>query len=160
MTERTAALIDIWTTHARSLRLWVLEFVAWMATVTHWRGLRLRVRAELRYLRSELRFLLAARVVIELNAGRLKPKARGYSRNNPVFDRALPQRRFLRQILRGVRLRSFADARRVFDTLDACVARCARNLHEGVAERGLVIIRANSRFDPACIPARIEAPDT
>lgn len=157
---RTARLINTWTAYARSLRLWVLELVAWMATVTQWRGLRLKVREDLRHLRSEIRFLLATRVAIDMRAGRLKPRWRGYSRNNPAFDRALPRRRFLRHAVRGVRLRSFADVRRVLDNLDAHVARCARNLREGVAERGLVVRGVDDCISPLCSGARAAAPDT
>ena len=120
----------------QGLRLWVMELVAWMAGISGWRSLRLQAQADIRQLRGELRKLLVIRIGIEMRAGRLTPKFRRLGKNNPDLDRRLPHRRFMRFMLRGVIIRSIADARRVLERTDAYVARCARNLRDGVAERG------------------------
>ena len=143
----------------QGLRLWVMELVAWMAGISGWRSLRIQAQADIRQLRQELRKLLVIRIGIEMRAGRLTPKFRRLGKNNPDLDRRLPHRRFMRFMLRGVIIRSIADARRVLDRTDAYVARCARNLRDGVAERGCWWARV-AAAPVASIAHAADAPDT
>jgi hypothetical protein len=136
----TAELIAAWTDYARSLRLWVMSFIAWLAGITDCRELRLHVRQELRALRHDVRAVLVMHLAIEVDQQRVAPQAHRGPRRAHVREYKLSLRRFYRFVLRGIRLRSFADARRVLDNLDAYVARCAENYLEGMARR-----RAKSR---------------
>ena len=132
-----AQLLHFWTTHIQSLRLWVMQLVAWLATVTGDREMRLMARRDVRELRREFRFLLTARLGIECREGRIRPKPIRFGGKNPEIDRHISKRRFVRFSLRGVCLRTLADCKRVLDHVEACIARCARKLVNGVAERAL-----------------------
>jgi hypothetical protein len=136
----TAELAAAWNDYARSLRLWVLSFIAWLAEITQCRDLRLFMRQELRDLRHDARAVLVMHLAIEVDQQRVVPKAHTRPRRAHVREYTLSLRRFYRFVLRGIRLRSFADARRVLDNLEAYVARCAANYLEGMARR-----RARSR---------------
>jgi hypothetical protein len=136
----TAELIAAWNDYARSLRFWVLSFIAWLAEITQCRELRLYVRQELRDLRHDVRAVLVAHLAIEVDQQRVVPKPHTRPRRAHVRECTINLRRFYRFALRGIRLRSFADARRVLDNLEAYVARCAVNYLEGMARR-----RARSR---------------
>ena len=146
-----AQLRHFWTTHIQSLRLWVMQLVAWLATATGSRDMRLMARRDLRELRKEIRFLFTARFGIDYREGRLKPKPIRFGGKNPDIDRRIPRRRFVRFSLRGVCLETLADCKRVLDHVEACIARCARKLVRGVAER------APRRRDGA--PAAVNAVD-
>ena len=146
-----ANLLHFWTTHIQSLRLWVMQLVAWLAAVSQDRDMRLMARSDLRELRKEIRFLLAARLGIECRAGRLRPAPIRFGGRNPDIDRHISKRRFMRFTLRGVRLRTLKACKRVLDHVEACIARCARKLVRGVAER------APRRRDGA--PAAVNAVD-
>lgn len=132
-----AALFQSWTAYARSLRLWVLELVAWMATVTQWRDLRLLARADLRHLRGEIRFLLVTRMAIALQEGLFAPQRRCVSTSNRHADLFLSRRRFMRFALRRVRLDSLARCLSALDRLEDVAMRCARKAVDGVAVRAL-----------------------
>jgi hypothetical protein len=152
-----AALLDAWTSYARSLRLWVLDFVAWLATVLQWRDLRVLARADLRHLRAEVRFLLVTRLAIAMQEGLIAPK-----QTQPVFSRRhvdlfLSRRRFTRFALRGVRLETLDQCRCVLDRLEAVALRCARNLDGGVAVRALhwrvdELVRVQGMCEVAHVP--------
>jgi hypothetical protein len=136
----TAELIHAWNDYARSLRLWALSFIAWLAEITDCRELRVFVRQELRTLRHDVRAVLVTHLAIEVDQQRVLPKAHKRPRRAHVREYTINLRRFYRFVLRGIRLRSFADARRALDNLEAFVARCAVNYLEGMARR-----RAKSR---------------
>ena len=65
----------------------------------------------------------------------------------------------MRFALRGIVIRSVADARRILEKPDVFVARCARNLREGVAEIGCYWARVVTTRITAIAPAA-DAPDT
>jgi hypothetical protein len=118
----------------------VLSFIAWLAGITDCRELRLYVRQELRDIRHDVRAVLVAHLAIEVDQQRVVPSLRQRPRRAHVREHKINLRRFYRFALRGIRLRTFADARRVLDNLEAYVARCAVNYLEGMARR-----RARSR---------------
>jgi len=155
-----AQLRHFWTTHIQSLRLWVMQLVAWLATATGSRDMRLMARRDLRELRKEIRFLFTARFGIDYREGRLRPKPIRFGGKNPDIDRRIPRRRFVRFSLRGVCLETLADCKRVLDHVETWIARCERQLVQGVAERAL------RRSDDAPVAvtgfvgARADAPDT
>ena len=155
MTADFAALKDQWTAYAQSLRLWVLQVIVWLADVTGCRELRLHARSELRYLRREVRQILLARMAIEICAA---PRTRKKQRAH-VGEWIVHRRRFHRHVLRGARLRTFEEARRVLAALEAHVARCVANYREGMKTHG-----AWSGGAPAAVGAFAEngadAPDT
>ena len=155
-----AQLRHFWTTHIQSLRLWVMQLVAWLATATGSRDMRLMARRDLRELRKEIRFLFTARFGIDYREGRLKPKPIRFGGKNPDIDRRIPRRRFVRFSLRGVCLETLADCKRVLDHVEAWIARCARQLVQGVAERPL----RRSGDAPVAVTGvageRADAPDT
>ena len=132
-----ADLLHFWTTHIQSLRLWVMQLVAWLAAVTGDREMRILARNNLRQVRKEVRFLLTARLGIECREGRIKPKPIRFGGKNPEIDRHISRRRFVRFTLRGVCLRTLSDCKHVLDHVEACIARCAFRLVSGVAERPL-----------------------
>ena len=136
-----------------------MQIVAWLARAADCRETRIFAREDLRRLRRDLRFMLVARVAIELQAGRFTPPTHRDSRSNPDLDRRLPRRRFMRHALRGVRIRSLAEARRIFDHIERYIARVARNLRTAVKERG-VFRRAVERALAAHAEAVVRAPDT
>lgn len=156
-----AALFQSWTAYARSLRLWVLELVAWMATVTQWRDMRLLARADLRHLRAEIRFLLVTRMAIAMRDGLFAPRRRRISANNRHADLFLSRRRFMRFALRRVRLDTLARCRSVLDRLEDVAMRCARQAVDGVAVRALHwsagVVRERVGLQNG---ARDDAPDT
>ena len=135
MTAAPPTLLERWTDCALSLRLWVMSFVAWAAAALQRRDLRVLVREDLRDLRREIRFLIVTRLAIAVQAGALDPVKRRFGRNNPDIDRAFSRRRFMRYALRGVRLETLTQCRRVLDQLETVALRCARNVLEGAAER-------------------------
>ena len=128
-----ATLRDQWTTYAQSLRLWALDLLVWFAGVTKWRPVRLRAQQELRFLRSEVRRILLSRMAIEVLAS--PPAERKPKRRAHVRERAGYYRSFKRCVLRGIRLRTFADAKRVLEHLEAHVARCVAQCRAGMKSR-------------------------
>ena len=160
MTTSTAALIDRWSTYVQSLRLWLMELVVWLATATKWREFRLVAQQDLRELRSDIRLLLVTRIALEAQAGRFDPRRNFVRGKNPDIDLVLSRRRFMRCATRGVCLHTFADAKRVLDNMDVHVARCARNLRNGVGVKGLYWSVGEHVGVCAIGDARPEAPDT
>lgn len=132
-----AALFQAWTTHLRSLRLWVMELVVWMAAVTHRREMRLLAREDLRHLRREIRWLIVTRLAVAVRQGLIVPKQQRSRAGLRDEDRFLSRRRFMRFAMRRVRLRTLGQCRRVLGRLEAVALRCARNLDGGVAVRVL-----------------------
>lgn len=154
-----AALFQSWTACARSLRLWVMELVVWMAAVTQWRDMRLMARADLRYLRAEVRFLLVTRLAVAMQQGLIAPKQTRLVFSRRHVDLFLSRRRFTRFALRGVRLDTLDQCRGVLDRLEAVALRCARNLDGGVAVRALHwCVETRVRVGTMC--ADVLAPDT
>ena len=155
MTANFADLKEEWTAYAQSLRLWVVQFIVWLAEVTKSRELRLRARYELRFLRREVRQILMTRFAIEMCANPLKQKKRRAHRGEWIVHR----RRFYRYVLRGARLRTFEDAKRVLDHLEEHVARCVAHYRSGMkALRARVIVDDAARA--SCTSAYAEIPDT
>ena len=126
-----AALKDQWTTYAQSLRLWALDLLVWFSSVTKWRAVRLRAQQELRFLRSEVRQILLSRMAIELVDNLPKRK----KRRAHVRERSSYYRSFKRCVLRGIRLRTFDDAKHVLEHLEAHVARCVAQCCAGMKSR-------------------------
>lgn len=154
-----ARLLHFWTTRIQSLRLWMMRLVAWLATAAGCREMRIFAREDLRQLRRELRFMLVTRVAIDLQTGSFEPPKHRNSRNMPDIDNFLSRRCFMRHALRGLHIRSLADAGRIFDRIEIHVARVARNLRRCVKARGV--------YWTADVPARtcraqdvVRAPDT
>ena len=131
MTTIPADLKDQWTAYAQSLRLWVVQFLVWLAAVTKSRELRLRAQYELRFLRREVRQILITRMAIEICA---TPRKRKKQRAH-VGEWIVHRRRFYRCVLRGARLRTFEDARHVLENLEAHVALCIANFRAGMKDR-------------------------
>ena len=129
-----ATLKDQWTTYAQSLRLWALDLLVWFATVTKWRPVRLRAQQELRFLRAEVRQILLSHMAIELVDN--LPKQR--KRRAHVRERLGYYRSFKRYVLRGIRLRTFDDAKCVLEHLEKNVARCVANFRAGMKVLGLL----------------------
>lgn len=154
-----AALYQSWTACARSLRLWVLELVAWMATVTQWRDMRLLARADLRHLRSEIRWLIVTRLAVAIRQGLIAPKQRRNRNGARHEDRFLSRRRFMRFALRRVRLRTLDQCRNVLDRLECVALRCARDLDGGVAVRALHW-RMEPRAHATSVCGAVDAQDT
>ena len=128
-----AALKDQWTAYAQSLRLWTVQFLVWLSEWTGFRTLRLHAQSELRYLRREVRGVLLARTVIEMinhPPQRRRKAKRAHART--AFRTA---RCFRRYVLRGVRLRTFDDAKHALEHLEAYVACCVANCREGMKGR-------------------------
>ncbi len=123
-----AAFSKAWTDYAQSLRLWVVEFMIWLAAVTQWRDLRLLVRSDLRFLRREVRDVLVARMAVVCHKDR-PHHGRGKAHWQ---ESSSTRRRFRRYVLRGVVLRTFADAKRVLDELEIHVASCIANFRAGM----------------------------
>lgn len=152
-------LLQTWTTCLQALRLWMMQLVVWLAAVSGSREMRLMAQEDLRQLRREVRLLLVTRMAIALQAGTFAPPQYRKIRITPAIDLSLSHRRFNRCALRGIRLRTFADAKRVLDNIDAYVARVARNLRNGVAARGRYW-KARAPAVLCSITHATDAPDT
>jgi len=156
VTSVPADLKQQWTAYAQSLRLWVVQVLVWLADVTKSRELRLRAQYELRYLRAEVRQILLSRFAIEICADPPTRTKRRAHRGEWIVHR----RRFHRYVLRGARLRTFEDARRVLATLEAHVARCVANYREGMKTRGAWSGGAPAALGAGFADARAASPDT
>ena len=156
MTSVSATLKDQWTAYAQSLRLWVVQVLVWLADVTKSRELRLRAQYELRYLRAEVRQILLSRFAIEICANPPTRTKRRAHRGEWIVHR----RRFHRYVLRGARLRTFEEARRVLDRLETNVARCVANYLAGMKTHGLRSGGAPAAVGAGFVDARAASPDT
>lgn len=155
-TAAAPSVKDQWTAYAQSLRLWVVQVIVWLAEWTGARELRLRARSELRFLRREVRDILLARMAIEMVAC---PSQRRRKRRAHVREWLFSRRKFHRYVLRGMRLRTFGDARRVLDDLEAHVARCIANFRAGMSRRR-VVKSVEVRGCAQCVNHGADAPDT
>ncbi len=90
--------------------------------------MRLLVRSDLRFLKRQVRDVLVARMAAACHKD--KPHhGRGKAHWRESFS---SRRRFRRYVLRGVVLRTFAEAKRVLDDLELHVARCIANFRAGM----------------------------
>jgi hypothetical protein len=130
----------------RSLRLWVLELVAWWAAALDNRALKLWLRAELLQTRKDIRYLLTGLVGVALRDGAVC--------EHPLSARTIRHarhtwtKRFIQRVAtRGVRLRTLADIRAVLDDLHATAARC---VHRYCTRRLRDIAQPPFAVEPIC----------
>jgi hypothetical protein len=133
---------------AQSLRLWLMEVVAWMVEAIGFRegrkalhDMRIEARSELR----ELIFLM----MCQRMRFRKTEKSRRWMRPPSAprgFRYAHRRLDMVRLYTRGIALRTFAQMRRVLDDLERIVARAIARVPKGVCTGRLTIVAA-----PACV---------
>ena len=156
----TAAALDIIARHARGLRLWVLECVAWLAALMDWRAGRIFLREELRALRAQVRLTLVARAALEIHAGRI-PRNRHRSSARIKTDVPRYTKRHMRRfVLRGVSLHAVQDVSYILDHLETVAQHCICNLRDGIAERFMHDRSVDELVRALCASYGADAPDT
>ncbi len=146
----------------RDLRLWFIEFVAWIAAyVPMPRSVRMYMRDEIHRARRDIRLTIALAMI----AGMAVPVTQRWTSRprGPALGWRMQRRRMniMKIYTRGIRLRTIADMRRVLDNFDKVVARAKKRLPKRMKIAGLVLTRAPTVVRPPCAPApAAEAADT
>jgi hypothetical protein len=145
--------------HVQSLRLWVLEILAWMAAAVGFREGRIAVREKQREVRRDLRELVFAMMCARM---RFRKREGGVLTSIPRS--APPGFRFAwrrlnvdRFYTRGIAMRTFRQMQAVLNDLDRVVARAIARVPKRRAPGALVAVAPPAQMLSACTPA--PAPD-
>ncbi len=150
------------TETVRDLRLWFIEFVAWIAAyIPMPRSVRMYMRDEIHRARRDIRLTIALAMI----AGMTVPVTRRWTSRprGPAPGWRMQRRRMniMKIYTRGIRLRTIADMRRVLDNFDKVVTRAKARLPKRMKIAGLVLTRAPVMVLVSCAPApAAEAADT
>jgi hypothetical protein len=127
----------------RDLRLWFIEFVAWIAAyVPMPASVRRYMRDEIHRARRDIRLTIALAMIAGMCVPvtqRLTSRPRG-----PAPGWRMQRRRMniMKIYTRGIRLRTISDMRRVLENFDKVVARAKKRLPKRMKIAGLVMTRA------------------
>lgn len=149
--------------HAQSLRLWVLEILAWMAAAVGFREGRIAVRAKQSEVRRDLRELLfammCARMTFRKREGAL-PTVLPRSAP-PGFRYAVRRLNVDRLYTRGVAMKTFRQMLAVLKDLDRVVARAIARVPKRRALGAIVAVAPPEATLVQCTLARApEGADT
>jgi len=139
--------------YAQSLKLWVLELVAWVAALLDSRAGRIEVQKMMMTARSDLRALIFLKMV-----ARLRLLQRSGARSAPVRPNAAPPGfRYawrslpaMKVLTRGIRLKTLADLKRVLDHMDDVVDRALARRPRTVTRWALVAVAPVAQRLPSC----------
>ncbi|MBT9447021.1 MAG: hypothetical protein IV086_15070 [Hyphomonadaceae bacterium] len=152
--------IEKLSTHVRSLRLWVLELVAWWVLHCGDRTDRIGMQRDIRAARREVRELIFLTMVSRMTFQR---RARKWMRPPSAcsgFRYVQRRLNLIRLYTRGVRLRTLRDIRDVLDDFERIVERAIKRVPKGVCTGRLAIVAAPWRRAFAAIAPAAEGADT
>jgi hypothetical protein len=146
----------------RDLRLWFIEFVAWIATYLPMpASVRRYMREEIHRARRDIRLTIALAMI----AGMAVPVTQRWTSRprGPVPGWRMQRRRMniMKIYTRGIRLRTIADMRRVLENFAKVVARAKMRLPKRMKIAALVMARAPEMgMTPFGLAPATEAADT
>ncbi len=149
--------------HAQSLRLWVLEILAWMAAAVGFRQGRIAVREMQCEVRRDLRELvfamMCARMTFRKREGAL-PTVLPRSAP-PGFRFAWRRLNVDRLYTRGIAMRTFRQMQAVLNDLDRVVARAIARVPKRSAPGAIVAVAPPAEiFNDAAVAPAPEGADT
>lgn len=119
-------------TIARSLKLWVLELVLWVAALTEHREAKLWLREEIRSLRADIRLLLVSMVGLQLSARCAEMPTCRDARTVFNTGTRFHLRQMRRLALRGVTLHTLPQIKRALSHMEAIAAQCVETFRKRI----------------------------
>jgi hypothetical protein len=134
--------IERFKAHVRSLRLWVLELVAWWVLHCGDRADRISMQRDIRAARREVRELVFLSMVSRMTFQRRARKWMRPPSARSGFRYAQRRLNLIRLYTRGIRLRTLRDIRDVLDDFERVVQRAIRRVPKFISTGRLVPTRS------------------
>jgi hypothetical protein len=152
---------------AQSLKLWLVEIVAWMVEAIGFREGRIALNKHRIETRREVRELIFLMMCAKMRFRKTERRQRWLRPPStpPGFRYGYRRLDMVRLYTRGIALKSFAEMRRALDDLDAIVTRAIARVPKSTTTGRLVIARSvgdRAHVTPSTAAADevVRAPDT